>query len=671
MYIYIRCHYAYDVYNACKLGKTLNIIERDSTYATGEIVRGEFKLVFKVVDVEAELKKHFRDLNINHGAGTEFFDKKIINLIEPWLIANGHEYEIVDAADMIRKAIILQKIIIKANKKILTKIIEAFDSLPPPLPLMPRPYQYEIINLSMTHFTNNDKGILVLTCGVGKTLISLWVAKQLNCRKILIGVPNILLLNQWEAEVKRIFDIPVFKVFGVINGATIETFLLESCIILTTYKSAQKIIKPTKKKFTFDITILDEAHHVTGPDDEKDRKTYIRILEIPSLKQLALTATLKNMDKKDNKIIANNSESYFGTRIDTKTLLWAIENNVVCDYIVHTIVKTPNKIDGKKSLAAYAAVESIKKGYSHHLLIYANSLANSKDIIKQVKVYDNSIYASSYSGDMKREIQEDIINNFKKARFGIISCVYCLGEGWDFPILDGVVFAENMTSRIRIVQSTLRACRKDINDPGKKMKIIIPVLSSNWLDENSNDFKNARDIICQMGTEDKTIIEKLRVYTSNNTKFRDRKTTTPDTKLTEDLRLYTMTRLAAGTTYEKARKIIADHKLRSKEEYYKLCETDVRLHRNPEEVYGGNFTNWVDYLNIPRTYYTLDECKRRIARGDVKINMLDLNATCIALCERDPMFPSSELWVDYYKVDLCEIITRVSLNNIRTKGAVR
>ena len=670
MYIYIRCHYSYDVYNTCKLGKTSNIPERDSQYATGEIIRGEFKLVFKVADVEAELKKHFRNLNIRHNAGTEFFDKKIMDLIEPWLIANGHAYEIVDAATMIRNTK-LKKIIENIIIKIHTKVLETFESLPPPLPLLPRSYQNEIINLSMAHFTNNNKGILVLTCGVGKTLISLWVAKRLNCRKILIGVPNILLLNQWETEVKRIFDMPIFKVFGVINGATIETFLLESCIILTTYKSAQKIITPTKhKKYTFDIKILDEAHHITGPDDEKDRKTYIRILEIPSLKQLALTATLKEHDNKiDNKIdkiIANNNVAYFGTRIDTKTLLWAIENNIVCDYLVQTIVKTSNEIDDKKSLAAYVAVESIKNGTSHHLLIYANSLANSREIIRQVGLYDKSIYSSSYSSDMKREKQEDIINKFKKAHFGIISCVYCLGEGWDFPILDSVVFAENMTSRIRIVQSTLRACRKDINDPDKKMKVILPVLSSNWLNENSNDFKNVKDIIFQMGTEDKTIIEKLRVYTSNNTD-RDRKTTVKqDVKLTEEIRLYTMTRLAAGTSYGRAREIIADHKLKSKEEYYKLCDIDARLHRNPEDVYSGNFTNWVDYLSIPRTYYTLDECKNRITRGDIKINMLDLNATCIALCERDPMFPPAGLWVDYYGVLNINNIITVKKRIIRT-----
>jgi ERCC4-related helicase len=36
-----------------------------------------------------------------------------------------------------------------------------------------------------------------------------------------------------------------------------------------------------------------------------------------------------------------------------------------------------------------------------------------------------------------------------------------LGEGYDNPLINGVVFAENMSSNIRIVQSALRASRKN------------------------------------------------------------------------------------------------------------------------------------------------------------------------------------------------------------------
>ena len=47
-YIYIRNHLSYNEYDACKMGKTTNIPERDMQYATGEIKRGYFELVIQV-----------------------------------------------------------------------------------------------------------------------------------------------------------------------------------------------------------------------------------------------------------------------------------------------------------------------------------------------------------------------------------------------------------------------------------------------------------------------------------------------------------------------------------------------------------------------------------------------------------------------------------------------
>lgn len=41
-YIYIRNHESYYKYNAFKIGKTNNIPERDSVYATSEIKKGYF-----------------------------------------------------------------------------------------------------------------------------------------------------------------------------------------------------------------------------------------------------------------------------------------------------------------------------------------------------------------------------------------------------------------------------------------------------------------------------------------------------------------------------------------------------------------------------------------------------------------------------------------------------
>jgi len=96
-YIYVRNHTSYDVEDVCKMGKAINIPDRDTQYATGEIKRGYFEMVIevpikKVGIIERLLQFEFRELNVYYDAGTEFYNKKIISLIEPYLIAIGVRY---------------------------------------------------------------------------------------------------------------------------------------------------------------------------------------------------------------------------------------------------------------------------------------------------------------------------------------------------------------------------------------------------------------------------------------------------------------------------------------------------------------------------------------------------------------------------------------------------
>ena len=78
-YIYVRNHPSYDVDDACKMGKANNIPERDTQYATGEIKRGNFDVVFEVLHeqmsfIEESLQYEFRELNIRYDGGIEFFN---------------------------------------------------------------------------------------------------------------------------------------------------------------------------------------------------------------------------------------------------------------------------------------------------------------------------------------------------------------------------------------------------------------------------------------------------------------------------------------------------------------------------------------------------------------------------------------------------------------------
>jgi superfamily II DNA or RNA helicase len=712
-YIYVRNHPSYDLDDACKMGKAKNIPERDAQYATGEIKRGYFEAVFEVPIekmgiVERLLQNEFREFNVKYDAGSEFYNKKIITLIEPYLITIGIKYKKLskqEISDLVRCNRV-RKIIKKINIQSLIHILKSKRTNKQIVSYIPRNDQTIIIGKSVVHFQQYDKGMLVLMCGVGKTLISLWITQELNSNTILIGVPNKLLLKQWEKVICILFQsVPYLIVSSGVDTENIMRFLennQKKCIVITTYSSAHKVYRATRDiSFIFNMKINDEVHHLTSSNiDEEERKTYINMLKIKSEKQLSLTATLKLLENKENErdediVVSNDNVEYFGEIIDRKCLLWAINENIICDYVIQTIITNEEQLEQQLSrfhiiqendkrlfLSAFACLKSIFDGHSHHLLIYSNNKDNSSKLIDYIKqlLDDNyfdipDLYYSNYHSEMKSKDQKKIINNFENANFGIITCVYCLGEGWDFPLLDGVVFAENMTSNIRIVQSALRASRKNNKDTNKKTKIILPILNrDDWLENNENpDLKKVREVIYQMGLEDETITQKIKVFRIDIEKQKlkprekeERKIVDEfgeyDDELTQKLRLKTIKRTALATTYEKARKIIADKNIKSKESYYELCERDYRLSKEPEIAFKGQFTNWIEYLSIERVYYDLETCKNKVGEylllyPEIK-NYLDLSVVINKLVKIDALFPPDGLWVEYYNVkDLRDIIT--------------
>ena len=209
-YIYVRQHPAYDIYNACKLGKTMQIPERDSQYATGEIIRGKFTLVIlleytNISLIEKMLQNYFKCLghHIMYDGGTEFFNIAIIKLIVPYLqlsvvkfrVLSDQEIHELTRQERIKSlcGLCIYKIKWNIPSRIIPTILDTniFQEI-----LVPRPYQEDIIAEAIKHYETNTAGILNLICGTGKTLISLWIAERLSCKKILIGVPNKLLLTQ-------------------------------------------------------------------------------------------------------------------------------------------------------------------------------------------------------------------------------------------------------------------------------------------------------------------------------------------------------------------------------------------------------------------------------------------------------------------------------------------
>lgn len=712
-YIYVRrSHISHDIDGVCKMGKTQNIPERDTQYATGELKRGYFEDVYEVPKekmgtVEKILQLKFHELNVKYDAGVEFYDQKIIELIEPYLNTLSLIFRRLTKEEI---SILVRCNRVKDTFKKINKN-EMIQTLLTPkktnnqiISYTPREDQIEIIEKSVDYFTDHDKGMLILICGVGKTLLSLWISQKMNSQTILIGVPNKLLLKQWKKMIKELFKgVPCLVVSGGVNIDTITTFLENNqkrCIVITTYASSPKVNTASHQShFVFSMKILDEVHHLTSTNMRKSDKTntYIEMLKISSVKQLSLTATIKQLENNydDEMIISNDNVEYFGEIIERRCLLWAINENIVCDYDILTLVTDEEMIENKLTkfniteendkrlfLSAYATLKSIYEGYSHHLLIYSNNKDNSLKLTDFIQLlldhgyfHIPELYFSEYHSEIKPENQKQILNRFETSKYGIITCVYCLGEGWDFPLLDGVVFSENMTSNIRIVQAALRASRKNENEINKKTKILLPILvRDEWIENNENpDLKKVREVIHQIGLEDETICQKVKVchmvIEKHGPKSNDKDRVKMvegfgeyDEELTKKLRLKTTKRMSMAITYEKAKKIVASKNIKTKDEYYELCDKDNRLSKEPDEIFQGQFTNWIDYLSIERIYYDLESCRSKVREYllinlDIKKHFLNLSLVVNELCKINEMFPPNGLWVEYYEVkDLKEII---------------
>jgi predicted helicase len=352
MFIYVRSSKLWNTVNVYKMGITDNIIDRESTYITYELERGEYLKIFKCKNIDRLLlddliTDKFEYLNIYNDAGTELYNKKILEEIEPFLDSQGIEYEILKQHEINS----LERKIREKHKSVLDKqkkdrcdrrLIRVMEQVSlkhrKNILYTPRDDQNIIIEKSVIHFQKYHKGALILICGVGKTLISLWITQKLKSNTICIGVPTEQLLNQWKKVVNILFkDFPILIVSKNKRIEHITRFLenKKKCIIITTYASSCKVKIATKKiKFIFNMKILDEFHHLTSSnmDIKSDKKTYTNILLIESQKQLSLTATIKQVENNYNNdgiVISNDNVDYFGEIIDRKCLLWAIEQNIL------------------------------------------------------------------------------------------------------------------------------------------------------------------------------------------------------------------------------------------------------------------------------------------------------------------------------------------------------
>jgi hypothetical protein len=551
MYIYVRSHASYIGANGLKyvkIGKASNIPERDATYATGELNRGHFTHIYEVPAkllniVDNLIKDNFKTRNYRLDGGTEFYEPETADLIKPFIDSLQIPCKLLTVAEIAS---------LTRSKRVREKWKTAIVRTVKLCGVMPRPYQCEIIGRAVNCLNGDGRGVLVLPCGVGKTFIALFIARELLGLDafLIVGVPNILVQEQWRDAIKK---------FGF-NA------------IVTTYHSAYKYGHIAN----VGMLIMDEVHHVVNSAAGSSPRDFSEILNISARFQLSITATLPKCDS-----------AIFGQIIDSRPVSWAIEQNIICDYLIY-VIKYYDACPSVLNYAVAAAEWQFNNESINKMVIYANSRENAKTI---ADLLNCKIQCENYDGAMSKARRCDIMQRFKTANRAALVCVYCLGEGWDFPDLDAVLFAENMTSEVRIIQAALRASRKNNLKPDKIAKIIIPLI---------DEFKTIFEVIKQMSGEDVNIINKIRGFNATGL-VGDKMEYSLCATFTETIKMHVLSRLdLVEFTYERARDALVKYQFKSAAEYQAAILTEPALIRHPHEPAAvfAEFKNWADYLSL-------------------------------------------------------------------------
>lgn len=242
----------------------------------------------------------------------------------------------------------------------------------PPKPAKPHDYQRDAIRDVVKGFKVSDRGQLIMACGTGKTLTSLFIKEKLGAERVLVLVPSLSLLKQtlrvWMVNRRADFDIlPVCSddtvsrdedaivahtsdlgVPAKTDPEDIARFLRRRGprVIFCTYHSSPQVAAAFAggRIPTFDLVLADEAHRCAGPVSS-DFATVLDGSRIKARRRLFMTATpryftgrvLKAAQEAEYEYASMDDEAAFGPVFHKLGFGAAIERGLLTDYQVSIV----------------------------------------------------------------------------------------------------------------------------------------------------------------------------------------------------------------------------------------------------------------------------------------------------------------------------------------------
>ena len=365
----------------------------------------------------------------------------------------------------------------------------------------PRPHQIEAIEKVSEALKTADRGQVLMACGTGKTLTSLWIKEKLKANQVLVLVPSLSLLSQtlkeWVAQSNISFkwicvcsDKSVAKdksqdqwisntsVLGVpVTGESLEikNFLDESGskVVFSTYQSAELVLQAQEHHDTseFDLVIADEAHRCAG----KVSNAFGLVLDenkIKATKRLFFTATpriLSNQIKEkslemDFEVASMDDHSVFREILYQLKFSQAIKRELLSDYQV-VVIGVDDQIIKQKIINR----NLIK--VDDETIVNAETIASQIAITKAIKEYDLN-HILTFHSRIKNAKQfsksfNQTINNMEDADLptGSINCAHISGLMKTYERNQKLYDFQNLSFNERQILTNARCLSEGVDVP--------------------------------------------------------------------------------------------------------------------------------------------------------------------------------------------------------------
>lgn len=354
--------------------------------------------------------------------------------------------------------------------------------------------------------------LFMMATGSGKTKAALYSMSTIeDWRLLLVCVPSIELVEQWESDVKMFFPSAYIIKCSSINPtwkdlllALIQAKIPRKSVVISTYDSVVKnyaMDKWTSIKSEKLAMICDEVHNIGAPSVQ-------RIMDLHPRYSIGLSATPeRNFDEVGSQKILD----YYKHQIYEFSIRDAQRAKYLVEYEYHVIPCPMDVLDWNLYLDMTRKISQCKQALRNKELKadkqkkYENTLEelyrNRSKLLKKdsskseyfpeifSQIPENArtlIYGDDlkqlaefkpvldslgkhyfeYTGDKDpNQMRPIMLNEFKKGIRKILLAVGCLDEGIDIPACDAAIFVSSSTSERQFIQRRGRVLR---TAPGKE-----------------------------------------------------------------------------------------------------------------------------------------------------------------------------------------------------------